>query len=336
VHDDLAPLVLRQLRDPEDLDREDREHAGHQVQDQSTEERQQHRLPERDRLPRARELGRLEPRVLEQRDLGARRGARQRKVDLDVAHVSAGAHREDARQPRLGAGVVASRLALERDQEAGLGERMGAAARDPELDRPGSVGNEGEPGVSRAECQGCIAGRCGDDGDRGPERIARSNRALRVDGVELDTENLGRDGHASRVAFEDLALRAVGRSQRIADAKRARELDLARDALHLADQEVRRHAQLALALHPRLEADLVREQHLVRVAVGGEQTVLLREHLRRGPADRSDRGVVDLPVEARRQTRLAGIPPVDVPAPVQVEEDADGERLARLHLGGVD
>jgi hypothetical protein len=236
----------------------------------------------------------------------------------------------------LGPRVVSSRLPVERDEEAGREEGMGAAARDLDLDRAGSIGHEGARRVARADRQRRVAFRSGDGGDRGAKGVPRSNRALREDDVELDAERLGLDGHASRKTLEGLARRAVRRTRRSADAKRAGELDLARDALHLADQEVRSDAHLALALHTRLERDGVREEHPALVAEGRQQPVLLVEDLGRRPADRSDCGVLDLPVEARGQARLSGVPPVDVPAPVHVEEDSDVERLARLHLGGVD
>jgi hypothetical protein len=99
------------------------------------------------------------------------------------------------------------------------------------------------------------------------------------------------------------------------------ELESAGDALGRAGQEVQRDADVFghLAGTP---TDRHCEEHLVLVPVGDHLDLGVLEARRQRPFHLARLGARHLPFEARREARVAGIAPIEVPALVELEEDA--------------
>ena len=99
-------------------------------------------------------------------------------------------------------------------------------------------------------------------------------------------------------------------------------------------QSTRREVQHVARLQRRRRRDAHRQQDLLRVAVVRERSD--GDLLGMRPDDRAGgRPVGQRPAYRRRETRVAGVRPVDVPAVLEGEADAGVERLARAHRVGV-
>ena len=335
----LAAALVRKLRNAERLDRQHREHARHQVENQPAEQRQKHGLEQTDPGDAAGWLRRLEPGARHLGDGGTRRRARDAQVHLDEARLAVRSpQRQDSAQTLVRAGIVVFCVATQRDQKAVRVERVRAAARHLELQVFDSIRHEGLQRIARtARVRPALRAEivdAGEHGHRAAERIARPDCALRPDRLHLQPQLAGGDRNARRPASEQRAGLWLGGLAPLGHSHHSCQLDLARNAAHLADQEVGRHGERLLAPYSRLERDLVREQQLVRVAVGRELP-RLAEHGGGRPEDRTDARGLDRPVEPRRQPRLPGIAPVDVPAAVELEVHGGAERLAGRGDGNV-
>ena len=222
--------------------------------------------------------------------------------------------------------IEIARRTRERDQQAALREGMGAAARDLELDSRDPIRNEGRGSVEASEP---VATH---DRERGLKAIARTHRALRVERLEFDPEPLRWLRKQLRIALEEGERFRPGQLRTLTDPERSLQGRASGNALHQAREEFNLDPEFGRVtgrVPGGVEHPLVRAQHLSLVAVGRDDAVRLAEHLGRRPFDRAQLGVQDLPVEPRRNPRLARVPPVDVPAPVEVDQYPGAERLAR-------
>ena len=135
-------------------------------------------------------------------------------------------------------------------------------------------------------------------------------------------------GSASRVAAISAPQRAIG-CRRGRHRQRQREVGALGNADLLADQPIGACAQhlRGARRQRRLGGDRHRQQHHAVVAVIHVRT--RRQQMRRGPLDRPglDSGR-QLPIERRRQSGIAGISPVGMPALLHREAQRHHDRLA--------
>jgi hypothetical protein len=293
------------------LESEDREDAGHRVEEHASEEgEQQH--PRQSRRPLR--TGRLRGgRVRSQpgREL-------ERRAHLHRAPARQGDDAGDARRSR---GRVGRGLSPEPEPSVPVGNRQ-----DREDSRQ-ALGDErigpdewlGAP-VGALHRQLTFEGLAGDEGRGASDRHPEPCRG-------------GWAGNAVRRRVER------GRPRGIAlpgtDSQHPGELEAGGDALHLADEQLRRGHHGQRCFHVRLSAGAREEDHLAAIPVAGDRAVGAPVHLRRGPAQRAHRDARHIPHDLGGEPGLARIPPVHVPPAGHLQLDAEPERAARLHLGHI-
>jgi hypothetical protein len=140
-------------------------------------------------------------------------------------------------------------------------------------------------------------------------------------------------GHAGRGCVEGgrpCSIRLAG-----TDAQHPGELEPGRDALHLADEHLRRGHHGERRLHVWLRAGAGEEDHLAAISVAGDGAVGAPVHLGSRPGQRAHRDARYVPHDLAGQSGLARILPVHVPPAGHLQLDAEPERAARLHLGHI-
>ena len=299
----------------QNLQRQHREHAGHQIQQQSAEQRQGDRGAQRQRALRGRERQR-------QRRGRGRRGScdhRSRKRDVDlhralVAPESRGRF-EDAGNSREFADSLHGNRQRERPARA-IARKLLRGAR---LDLPGAVREEAQLADVRGRGS---AGRRRQDqiDDRAPRRGAGAPAA---DGARKRCARPGDRSTPMRVGWRACA--ALGRDRQ--DQGQIRAFG---NADFLADQPVgarRQSDRLRIGDLAGIR-DIGQQQHLAFVAIVDQRTD--RQRLRRRPLYRSSaQRRRELPGEGRRQPGIPGILPIGVPAAIHRQPQCDRQRLAR-------
>ena len=282
----------RVLDQAEGLHRQDREHAGHQVQQEAAGQREGHRLQQR----HARRRG------------GAGRGAEREGLARGAAVEPLGQHEHavDGRGRRPG---ELSPRHLDRD----------AAGVDPRLLGRRVVDGAPASGIEPhlGDALGGEAARGHGEGDRlRRRREGRGPRARRGQGLSRPRDERRPDRMRPRLPR--------------GDGQRERDRRLLGNALLLADQPARPagqgHPRARDEVGRRRHRD--GEHHLIRVAVAHGRPDTDALGMRPGDvARREARG--QRPVDLRRLPRIAGIDPVRVPARGDRLAEPDPERLAR-------
>ena len=321
--DGLAPqrrprVVVR--REAQHLERQHREHAGHQVEDAG---RRRARTRARARAS-GRRADRRRRREIERRRRPRAPASRPRRrcrssatsivaarapLPKPLAAVTTPAMRSEAARER---GRDRQRqhvsAAVARDASAAPTARSGPVAYGKKRIAPGSAAPAGGVELQRDRRAAAFA--------RSPA-IPRAAAAARRAPRRSAAPQRGSGG----AAFCDRAARA----SRSAPSGMQISLHTSQSARAASDRRVA-DSQRA----PRLQLDEM--QHLAFVAVVDERPD--RQHARRRPFDRPglDAGG-QLPVERRRQPGIAGIPPVRVPALLDRQAQRDGQRLAGNERG---
>ena len=287
----------RELREREGLERQHRQHARHQVQDQAAHERERER------------------------------------ESSDPAPLS-GSSASRARSS------ATKRTPPSRPRSSSTPERRASAPSTASVTGP-------EPDPLPASEVAMRVARLGNERRRRDRAAHREPRANGLARARRPFDSVHADVHAQRRrrlrnARGELFEQRVGaRRLRARHAVRQRlvevagQLDLAGDALVLADQEVGVDARSCAGRARGKRDEVAREQDRSCVAVAREAGVRVAQHLRRRPRDRPELGRPRPRTSLRGQADLAGIAPVQVPARIQREQHAHARDPA-WRRGGID
>ena len=294
------------------LDREHRQHARHQVQEQAAEQRERERPRQPERI----------------RALSVRGGREaERKVHLHG----------------LGSAVAVDQREHTSRAAASAGGRSGARAAPPgsRPRRPtvtATTSSSAPPlrsgkkaGVPGESCAQRALARTGAHGQRAFESRAGARAVAAEARLQLDAD------HSRRRAEVAARLRRRARARRCCSAESSSLRSSAKLAgMHSTAQTSSSARTLRDALARRADPEdrAGREQDASLVAVGREESVRLAEGGGDGPGDRLDDGARDAPVESGGEARLARVAPVEVPARIQVEEHAEPEVAGHAGLVG--
>ena len=150
-----------------------------------------------------------------------------------------------------------------------------------------------------------------------------------VERLYLDAKRLGVARDTARILLEKRLDLWPRHDVCLSDRQAHAELSVARDALDLAGEIVDLGRDLYLVAEIAREACGREQEHLVGIAVGGQEAVRLGEDLGCWPLELARLGSVDAPLDQGRKSGLTGVSPVDVPAPIEAEEQA----YARTYAG---
>jgi hypothetical protein len=292
VHANAGRGFLRVLRQMQDLDRQHREHAGHQIEDDARDQCEQCRLKEADPLPRDRCRRRIEGKSM----------PRRFATDIFLDHQHA---------------IKTLRKAL-RYLPALDGKPPPLARRDKRLRR-------------RIDDQRVVIGKEGDRADIVALEVGirqRQREGLRIGGEGCRPWRRLRQPAAR--CIEDRAVGARQRAARCRDRQRERYILLAGDAFLLADEEshLRVQGDRIARFQMGRRSDPREQNGITLVAEAGDRAEPDQRRCRPFQPG-GDKALGQLPVDGRRLAGIPRIAPIGVPMFLHGQADADLERLAR-------
>ncbi len=273
-----------------------------------------------------------------------RRGPRERHVDGEVRQPPGALDGHDAPQPlEIEPRLVLPRPGRDHQREAAAA-RSGRVRRAPEAERcegeaRHDLGHEGLGGLGGGEgprraVVAAVDAR--DDVEAHPKLVAIAGGALRCARLDDDAQRLGRQRHARRREVEAAADVGGRRCGGLGNRNVPRQRDAARDAVDLAHHEARVDLDPPHTGRVRRDDGIAGEEDIALVAERRQETVRLAVDPRRGPPSGADPRAGSPPRQLGGSPGVTGVAPVDVPAGIDGEEDADAHGLAGTHRRRID